>query len=703
MQFLPPLIHSTPQRRTHLPHPSFFYEWRSSEAGAAFFRLAATRQAEELAAYDLNPRPIPKTEVPFSAPARPAAGGKRAVSRPTVPGAPPRKKARRTVQSESDEPSGAEEEAVTQAHSEGMLPILLADLGRGGHRLELELHTSPHAAQDTLWAGSSRWQKAEVRPEVVMQSAMMECPLWARAGIHPEGTRAERSLNPETFLALASILPVNPQEYWASYDRLIVRLLAWIQNTDPGTPEISDIAQAVRALSEPRGHRILGRARTCRANPVETQHLAPDPHGGSFPPPTDVVQVIRNGLRDATSPCLTVARLLGAFTTPVDSLTANWLALAEYNGGVYPGLAGEAVTIDRRTRGPALRHNHGYEPLQESVLHVLCHVATGMPLPGDALSRGAASSSTDPLQQTGSSAGSAAEFEVEVLSSGQEQSGVDSDGGSLARRIDPLAHVGGARLVSLQQLLHRLTAVPAVSGPTLEGFRPAMALASWKHGTPIPQLLTLGTNVAPSVHLLVELRYTVAAEGKVPVYLTQAPGDERTKRKACHRVFLDCHLTYTSQEEAEVMAQGCPHESKQRGPGGQLGFLSIRAAAALPSIEEQLTHAREAEGFVRVGGGEMGADRRAAAGLFLPACESALRDELAAVLSCAAPGRPGVGLRACRPATAAAAPLPPRGGRRLGVLRRGWPCARPMCAGGRELGHWGTGPSRRPRGGRRLL
>ena len=495
VQFLPPPIHATPQRLTHLPHPSFFYEWRNSEAGAAFFRLAAARQAEELAAYDLKPTPIPKTEVPFSAPARPAAGGKRAVSRPTVPGAPPRKKVRRTVQSESDEPSGAEEEAVTQAHSEGMLPILLADLGCGGHRLELELHTSPHAAQDTHWAGSSRWQKAEARPEVVMQCAMMECPLWARAGIHHEGTRLERNLAPETFLALASIPPVDPKEYWASYERLIVRLLAWIQNTDPGTPEISDIAQAVRALSEPRGHRIIGRARTCRANPVETQHLAPDPHGGSFPPPTDVVQVIRNGLRDAASPCLTVARLLGAFTTPVDSLTANWLAFAEYNGGVYPGLAGEAVTIDRRARGPALHHNHGYEPLQESVLHMLCHVATGMPLPGDALSRGAASSSTDPLQQTGSSAGSAAEFEIEVLSSGQEQSGVDSDGGSLARRIDPLAHVGGARLVSLRQLLHRLKAVPAVSGPALEGFQPAMAFASWKHGTSIPQLLTLGKPV----------------------------------------------------------------------------------------------------------------------------------------------------------------------------------------------------------------
>ena len=140
VQFLPPPILGTPLRLTHLPHPSFLYGWRDTEAGTAFFRLSADGQAEELAAYDLAPTPIPKAEVPVSASAKTVAGGKRGGTRPSVPGAPPHKKPRPTLLSESDEHSGGEEEAVTVTHSEGMLPVLLPELGSSGDRLELELH-----------------------------------------------------------------------------------------------------------------------------------------------------------------------------------------------------------------------------------------------------------------------------------------------------------------------------------------------------------------------------------------------------------------------------------------------------------------------------------------------------------------------------------------------------------------------------------
>ena len=536
VQFLLP-----PQKPADLPHPSYIHSWRTTEAGGAFFRLSAKEQAEELAAYDAQPVPARAAAKAGSTP-RPKLTGPKKRKRGTAASvASSRPRPRDSDPADTDEASEEVEEAVASATAEGMLPVLCSVLGSEGLLLETELHTSAHAAQDEEWEGSAGWKQHSVRPEVVLQIAMQADPLWAHTGVHGEGTRMERHLSVDTFKAVATFLPTNPKSYWASYGRLVGQIMTWLESSEPGACEISDVAQGVRALGEPRSHRVAGRAKASRSNPTETQHLAPNPHGGGFRPPADVVRMLEDALAGAASPHLTASRFMSAFASQVDSHTACWLSLAEFNGGVLPGLVGEASTIDPSPDGSGLHHDHSYGPLKESTLHILCHLATGAPLAGVLPPRGDAPPPAGPSTQAGSPAESAAE-----LTSGQ--SGADSDGGHLADRADgSLAPVGGARLVSLYRLRDRfatLLGAPAadrsgaLAAAGLEAFRPEMATAPWRYRTSVPQLMTLGTHVGPSIYLLMEFRYAVSGRKPLRKHLLVPP--LKVSPKACHRMYVPC-------------------------------------------------------------------------------------------------------------------------------------------------------------------
>ena len=142
--------------------------------------------------------------------------------------------------------------------------------------------------------------------------------------------------------------------------------------------------------------------------------------------------------------------------------------MANFNGGILPGLAGETNTIGLSTPGQPLPFNHGSGPVMESILHLMGHLSTGMPVDGEA----------PPPNPTRSPSGSAAGSVVD-LSSGFEQSS-DSDGGHPGEYSDQLATVAGPRLASFGDLSLRLTevrgaaaggSVPLSTGIGLEAFR----------------------------------------------------------------------------------------------------------------------------------------------------------------------------------------------------------------------------------------
>ena len=100
--------------------------------------------------------------------------------------------------------------------------------------------------------------------------------------------------------------------------------------------------------------------------------------------PAEVSQVIRNGLSGGRNPALTAERLMKVFAYPVDDCTVDWLLLARFNGGVLPGLAGETTIMGPNGGGPPLPFDHSYGPLTETVLHLVAHLASGMPVDGEA-------------------------------------------------------------------------------------------------------------------------------------------------------------------------------------------------------------------------------------------------------------------------------------------------------------------------------
>ena len=655
------------------PHASFTHAWRTSEAGVAFFRLSPLEQAEALAAYAANPDTARVVAKPG-----PSSRPKSTISKKGRGGAQSSAGAARrrylTDPADSDEASEDEDAAVALAAAEGMLPVLCPDQGRFGLAYETGLNTSSHAAQDDEWGGSASFQLCETRPEVVLQTAMTDAPLWAYAGVYGEGKRAERHLHHDVFTPLATFLPTKSRDFWPSYGRLIGQIVGWLEMSVPGGSEISDIAQGLRLLGEPRGHRVMGRAKSLRSNPTETQHLTSNPHGGGYRPPTDVVLLLEAGLLGVGCPQLTASRVLSAFASPIDSHTPYWLSFADFNGGVLPGLVAETNTIDAPATGPVLHHDHAYGPLQESVLHVMCHLATGAPLAGVRPQPDDAPPRAGPAAQGVSSAES-----VDELTSGQEQSGGDSDGAPSAdRSYDAPATVAGPRLESLFKLQDRLAALlgaPAAApedGPLetsaaagalaavgLEAFQPAAATARWQFRTSVEHLMTLGTHVGPGVYLLMEWRYAAAGKHrKASAAKHPASTAEKTPKppKACHQMYVDVYVSYPSLEEAQVHARGCAVEDMQRGPAGEAGLAGDGApgfrgdGAPLPSIEAQLNYPvagahlgdPEAE---REGEAELGRDRREAARRFLPACEAVLHGELAAALAGATAGSaPGADL-----------------------------------------------------------
>ena len=229
-------------------------------------------------------------------------------------------------------------------------------------------------AQDPGFEGSRQWVVLPQRPEVVLQESMTREPLYAKAGVIDEGKSILRNLHTGTFDAVAEFRQPGKATYWEDYGLLLRQVLEWLEGTLPGRPEIADISDALRALSERRTVRIAGRLRSCREGASEAQHLTSYPHGGYPPVPVEVLQVIMGGLSRGRNPALTVERLLKVFAHPVDDCTVEWLMLARFNGGILPGLAGETNIMDSSGGGEPLPFDHSYGPLMETVLHLIGHL-----------------------------------------------------------------------------------------------------------------------------------------------------------------------------------------------------------------------------------------------------------------------------------------------------------------------------------------
>ena len=363
---------------------------------------------------------------------------------------------------------------------------------------------------------------------------------------------------------------------------------------------------------------------------MEAQHLTSYPHGGYPPVPVEVIQIITNGLARGRNPALTVGRILKVFAHPVDSCTVEWLLLARFNGGVLPGLAGETDTIDPNGSGPPLPFNHAYGPLMETVLHLMGHLSSGMPVAGQA----------PPPALVGSPSESAA-GSVAKLSSGCETTS-DSEGGASGEYYDRVATVTGARLLSLHDLSSRLAgaaAMTAMTGPPAAGvdlqiFRPDMSLSSWPESHISSQIMMgIGMHVCPSLYLIVELKFPIAA--------TDEPGlldpDPQSKKRLpeCHQVMMDMYVSFASKEEAALLAQVCAEGPRQGagGPHADVGFVGV--SEPLMPVEAHLRGQGGAggPGAARPSEAAMDRYRRGAAAMYLPQCEALLAQTLAGTLA----------------------------------------------------------------------
>ena len=239
-------------------------------------------------------------------------------------------------------------------------------------------------AQDSSLEGCQPWVVSPRRREVVLQEAMTEDTLYAKAGVLDESKPIERNLHTDVFKAVARFPQPGEAAYWQEYGQLLRQIIEWLEMRSSGRPEITDISQALRDIPERRSARVMGRLRNFREGPSEAQHLHSYPHGGYPLVPAEVAQVIKNGLSGGRNPALTAERLSKVFAYPVDDFTVDWLLLARFNGGFLPGLAGETTIMDTSGGGPPVPFDHSYAPFSETVLHLIAHLASGMPVDGEA-------------------------------------------------------------------------------------------------------------------------------------------------------------------------------------------------------------------------------------------------------------------------------------------------------------------------------
>ena len=602
------------------PHPSWSPSWATTADGQAFFRMSEEEQAQALAEYDagLERASTPATgSPPPVAAAAPRPKRARAVDRPASSKKPKRVKALPDgTDDESDDGSSLFADSVCL-----LQVIVLNDPSED----PAEPGQSAAHAQNLSLDGSRALDVSAHRREVVLQGAMTTELVYAKAGCLDGSKPIARNLHTEAFRAAAQFSQPGGAAYWPEYGRLLLQIVEWLEMRSSGKPEISDIGQALRDLPERRTARVMGRLRSFREGPSEAQHLHSYPLGGYPPVPGEVSQVIKGGLLGCRNPALTAERLMKLFAYPVDDFTVEWLMLARFNGGILPGLAGETNTIDSNGVGPPLPFDHSYGPLTETVLHLVAHLASGMPIDGEA---------PPPLSEE-SPSGSAAVSVVD-LSSGGEQT---SDGEASAAAT--LATVAGARLASLLALQVRLSQVAAlapVAEPHAEGvalleYRPNMARSSWPGRISAPMLLVLGAHTAPSILLLMEIRYPVPTGSEIgrvdQGYTTGSRG-----LTEFHQALVDVYISYPAKEEAALLARDCAEGSAQGddGPEPDTGFTG--PAQALEPIGDHLGRPALVELLAGTRPSEvaMDLDRRGAAALFLPQCEEFLATQLAAAL-----------------------------------------------------------------------
>ena len=119
-------------------------------------------------------------------------------------------------------------------------------------------------AQDSSFEGCKPWAVSSRRREVVLQEAMIEDVLYAKAGYLDESKPIERNLHTDVFKAVARFLQPAGAAYWQEYGKLLRQVVEWLEMTSPGRPEITDISQALRDIPERRSARVQGRLRNFR-------------------------------------------------------------------------------------------------------------------------------------------------------------------------------------------------------------------------------------------------------------------------------------------------------------------------------------------------------------------------------------------------------------------------------------------------------
>ena len=607
------------------PHPSWDPAWPATADGQAFFRLTEEEQAQALVDYDASPEYAP---VPAQLSA--VATALRVKRVRTTARAVSRKRPTSVPEPLDDTEDEVEDESLRVLDPSGMLHVIVLNHPQGEHG---NAGPSLTHAQDPSFEGSQPWAVSPRRREVVLQEAMIEDALYAKAGYLDESKPIERNLHTDVFKAVARFPQPAGAAYWLDYGKLLRQIVEWLDTTSPGRPEITDISQALRGIPERRSARVKGRLRNFREGPSEAQHLHSYPHGGYPLVPVEVAQVIRDGLSGGSNSALTAERLSRVFAYPVDDFTIEWLLLARFNGGFLPGLAGETTILDASGGGTPVPYDHSYAPFSETVLHLIAHVASGTPVDGEA---------PHPPSEEAPSASVAASDAEQSGSVGELTS--DGEAGAAAGT----AVVAGARLASLHTLHARLTPVvsrASAAGPHAEGvglheYRPDMARSLWPGRISAPMLLVLGTHTAPSIHLLMEIKYPILLGeevGHVDKGFTRAGSNGLAE---CHHVLIDVHVAYPAKEEAALLARACDAGPAQGdegiSPSGAATFDAggfTGPAWALEPIADHLCQPALVllpEG-TRPSEVAMDSDRRGAAALFLPQCEGVLAERLASL------------------------------------------------------------------------
>ena len=227
-----------------------------------------------------------------------------------------------------------EDESLRVFDTSGMLHVIVLNdpTGEHGNAGQSLIH-----AQDSSFEGCKPWAVSSRRREVVLQEAMTEDVLYAKAGYLNESKPIERNLHTDVSKAVARFVQPGDAVYWQEYGKLLWQIVEWLEMRMPGRPEITDISQALRDIPERRSARVKGRLRNFREGPSEAQHLHSYPHGGYPLVPVEVAQVIKDGLSGGRNSALTAERLSRVFAYPVDDYTVDWLLLVGPNRPGIPG------------------------------------------------------------------------------------------------------------------------------------------------------------------------------------------------------------------------------------------------------------------------------------------------------------------------------------------------------------------------------